>query len=204
MLALLNRRVATVVAGAVVMGLAASANAAIVFSNVTIAGTPSLIAGATFATGGSSIDFTTPNAVVGDFQVTRQGTMTITYEATSTDAMMNSMVAIFLGGVSGSGQIQFSEVIEDMVNPGIIATLPTVTINSNSQLPFVANLTYSRASTHIKVKKEFFLIAEPDTNAFDLARVALIEQNIGTVPEPATMAALGLGLAGIVARRRRK
>lgn len=191
--------------GFLVLGIAASSQAVIVFSNVSITGTPSLISGASFVTSDTDIDFTFPNAIVGDFQVVRTGQLNITYEATSVNVpAMNQMIAIFLGGLSGSGVIQYSEVIEDMVVPGIIASQPLTTITSNSQLPFMATLDFLRPSTHIKVKKEIFLIAEPNTNALDFARVSLVEQGLNVVPEPASMAALGLGLAAVASRRRRK
>lgn len=195
--------ITTILAGALLLGLASTSNALIIFSNVTINGTPALIAGATFFTGASDIDFIFPNAVVGDFQPVRQGVITLTYEATSSDPL-SGMSYSLLGGVSGSGLIQFSEVVEDMVNPGIIGTAGPFTITNNSQLPFNTTFEFSRTSTHIKVKKDFFLIAEPNTEVLDLARISLVEQNLQAVPEPTSMAAIGIGLAAIVARRRRK
>lgn len=199
------KRMRTIAAGTLLFGVAAASHAAITFSNVNIAGSAPLISGATFATGTSDIDFTLPNAVVGDFQVLRQGTITITYEAQSDLAIvMDQMVLSVLGGILGSGQVHFSEVIEDLVTPGVIGVLAPQVITANSQLPWTGNIVFSRPSTHIKVKKEFFLIAQPDTQALDIARISFIEQNLVTVPEPGTMAAVGLGFSALVARRRRR
>jgi hypothetical protein len=199
------KRLATILAGVSILSIAATSSAVITFSNVNFAGSAPLISGASFATGATDIDFTLPNAIVGDFQVLRQGTITITYEATSPTAIvMDQMVLSVLGGLLGSGQVQFSEVIEDLVTPGVIGVLSPVTVTSNSQLPWTGNIVFSRASNHIKVKKEFFLIANPDTQALDLARISFVEQNLVTVPEPASMIGLGLGLSAIIARRRNR
>ena len=91
MLALITRKFARVaVVIAAMSAFAASSQAVITFSNVTITGTPQLVAGATFNTSTFDIDFTTPNAIVGDFQPLRSGAFTITYEATSDTAMMRT------------------------------------------------------------------------------------------------------------------
>lgn len=191
-----------------VVAIAGAAQAQVTFSNVTMVFNPaSTGASSSFVTGNTDIDFFTPNFSVGDgsFGPQRVASLTITYEATSQIAMvLNQMVISVLGGVSGSGQIIFSEVVEDMVNPGIIGVLGNTVITNNGQLPWTGNIEFSRASTHIKVKKDFLIIAEPDTTALDFARVGLIEQNLGLVPEPGTMVAVGAGLAAIAARRRRK
>jgi hypothetical protein len=205
MLALFARKALVTATAFGALMISAAQASAITFTNVTFAGTPQLISGASFTTGATDIDFSLPNAVVGDFQPLRQGSVIITYEAMSdTPMVMDQMVLTVLGGLFGSGQIQFSEVIEDMVNPGIIGSSGVININNNNQLPWSQNIEFTRATTHIKVKKEFFLIAEPDTPALDLARISLVEQNLVVVPEPGTMAAVGLGLTALIARRRRK
>lgn len=186
------------------LGLSA-ASQAIVFSNINMTFTPvGLGAGSSTVISASDIDFFTPNFQVGDFMFgpARVGVLTLTYEATDVNAM-NCMIFTLLGSVGGSGQIQVSEVIEDMNTPGIIGSLPNTVINNNSQLPASWNINFTRGSTHIKVKKDILISAEPDTNALDFARVGLIEQTIKTVPEPATIAAIGMGLAALMGRRRK-
>lgn len=203
MLALKRTRAALVAAAT--FGLAV-ASQAITFSNIQMTFSPGgLGAGASTAIGVCDIDFFTPNFYVGDFGFgpARVGILTLTYEATDA-AGMAAMNFSLLGSVSGSGAIEVSEVVEDMVNVGIIGVVPNTTISSNSQLPWHTHVHFTRTSTHIKVKKDILIRAEPDTNALDFARVAFIEQKIEVVPEPTTMVAAGLGLVAFASRRRRK
>lgn len=191
---------ATVIAGSILF--AASANA-VVFSNINITGTAQLIAGASWNITGDEIDFTFTNAIVGDNQALRQGNIVITYWADSAAPLvMDRLVLNLLGGVAGSGFITVSELIEDRNTGLVLGTLPTTVITNNSQLPFTADIHFNTPSAHIKVKKEFFLSAQ-DTPAFDMARIGLVEQKLFVVPEPATMAVLGLGVVPFLRRRKK-
>lgn len=171
------------------LGAVSAASANVTFSNVVIRG--SLSAGASFNTGACDIDFIFPSASVGDNLPARIGNIVITYEATAVDAIsQDQMLLAALGALSGSGTIYFNEVVEDLDNPGVIATY-NVVLDSNSQLPHTATLNFSRPSTHVKVKKTLVLTAV-DTEAFDLANVSLVEQRL--IPEPASLLLLLLGL----------
>ncbi len=172
---------------------------AIVFSNVTIGG--SLSSGASYFTGTNDIDFFFPNAIVGDpVDPLRQGNIIITYEAQSDSNLdfVDVNIVSLLGALSGSGKIYFNEVIEDLVTPGIIAAYDAWILPGD--LPFHDTILFTRPSSHIKVKKSLSLFAE-DTIEFDVAQVNLVEQNF--VPEPATLLAIGAGLAALAARRRK-
>ncbi len=174
---------------------ATAAQAAVTFSDVTIGG--SLSAGSSFAVSGDDIDFTLPNAVVGDpVDPVRAGTITITFIAENPDGMDRDLLSI-LGALSGSGIIFFNEVVEDLVNPGIIAST-NVVADENGDLPVTETIFFSRPSTRVKVKKTVVLAAI-DTQEFDLASVTLIEQKL--IPEPASLGLLLLG--GLAAFRRR-
>jgi hypothetical protein len=177
---------------------AGSASAGVVFSDVSIGG--SLAAGASFYTSNGAIDFVFPAASVGDtVDPLRSGDIVITYEATGTGGdSFNSMLAFVLGALSGSGQIFFHEVVEDLNGGGVIADFST-NLTQDAQLPFVDSIAFDQASTHFKVTKTITLDAI-ETAAFDLANVSLVEQTL--IPSPGALAALGMVLIPALGRRR--
>ena len=189
------------VAGSILLAVAGtvgSASAGVIFSNIEIGG--SLAAGAVAIPGTGEIDFIFPAATVGDtVDPLRSGNIVITYEATGTDGdSFNSMLAFILGALSGSGQIFFNEVIEDMNGGGVIGSY-NANITDNSQLPFYDTINFSKSSDHIKVKKTFVLDAI-DTAAFDLANVSLVEQRL--IPTPGSAALMGASVLPVFRRRR--
>lgn len=193
-------RIKASLAWALAGALALSAHAGIVFSSVSITG--DLSSGASFTTTDTEIDFFFPEATVGDpVDPIRSGGILITYEATSQDVMVaDKMVMSVLGAIAGSGQVFVNETIEDLVDPGVIATFAAV-VDASSLPPLVADIPFARGSTHIKVKKEFSLLA-PETAALDVANLGLVEQNLQLVPEPATLLLLAGGLLTVCRRRR--
>ncbi|MBL8040008.1 MAG: PEP-CTERM sorting domain-containing protein, partial [Chthonomonas sp.] len=56
---------------------------------------------------------------------------------------------------------------------------------------------------HIKVKKTIYLDAPNVQNQFDRAGVGLVEQKLKCVPEPISMVSMGIGVAALVARKRK-
>lgn len=177
----------------------APAGASITFSNIVIGG--SLALPNSVVTGSQSIDFIFDDATVGDIvDPRRSGDIQITYEATSSVGLVqDQLVLSVLGALSGSGVIVFNETVEDLNNPGIIASYG-VTLNSNDQLPHAATLNFSRTSNHVRVTKSIRLNA-PATDAFDLSNVSLIEQTFREVPEPSALALLALGGLSLLRRR---
>ncbi len=180
-------------------GLASSASAALIFSNVNISGS---IAGTpTVTTGVSDIDFAfgASSGTVGD-PVTplRSGNIVITFDVLSTSGAITTDFASILGAATGSGMIIFNEVVEDIATGRILA-LRSLIINASNPPPQNMEIPFSQGSTNFKVKKTFFLFA-PDTQATDIANVSLVEQRF--VPTPGSLALLGLG--GLVASRRRR
>jgi hypothetical protein len=182
-----------------------AANAQVIFSNVNIAG--SLSTGATFTTGPTFIEFFFPQARVGDGEPTRSGNLSMIYTAlTSRPMISDDLVIVALGATSGSGQIFVNELVEDMSDPNnpVVISSHSAVVNNRNPLPYTAHLLFDRPSANIRVKKEFTLTANPDTEAFDFAAVGLVQQSISMVPEPATLIGLGAGIAAVLGLRRRK
>jgi hypothetical protein len=180
-------------------GAASGAHGDIIFSNVSIGG--SLATGASYETGLTDIDFTLPDAIVGDpVHPRREGDLVISYEAESTDPLTQDRLTLeVLGALAGSGTISLTETVEDLIDPGVIASY-SVVLDDYSQLPHVAVLDFDRDTARVRVEKTLTLEAL-DTGEFDLAQVSLIEQVHREIPEPT--AGLALMLPVLLLGRRR-
>lgn len=195
------KRILCITAVALAAFCAATANAAVTFSNVVFGGG---LPSPTFDTTTNSIDFYFADATVGDpTDPLRQGDLTIMYEAASSIGLTQDLLVLsLLGALQGSGVVTFSETVTDLTSPvpEVIAT-HNVVLDMNSDLPHTATLNFSRPSTRVSVKKHLVLSA-PATAAFDLSNVSLIEQTFREVPVPEPTAAVLLGVAGLWLRRR--
>lgn len=188
-----------------ILGEAASA---VTFSNVIIQSSP-LSTGSSYSTIGSSISFFTPNAIVGDVvDPLRSGTLNIQYDADAGSNIVTVGVGVNLAtALSGSGTVVFTELVFEIDSAGNEVGGPigsdTHLFNSSSSMFYSNNISLSKQVQRVRVKKGMTLAA-PATSAVDLAAVAIVNQSINTgTPEPASMVAIGLGVAGLVASRRR-
>lgn len=193
---------------AVMAGFAALGQA-VTFSNILIQ-SPPLSNGSSANVVGNSISFSTPNAIVGDpVAPLRFGTLNIQYDANSGAPMISNTVTVNLGtAIAGSGTIVFNELIYELdslgneVSGGAIGQA-THTFNATSGMTWSSTITLTRQVQYFRAKKSFTMVAV-DTTALDLAALSITNQSIEVVPEPATMAALGLGALAMLRRRRSK
>lgn len=184
----------------------AGSASAITFSAVDIQAPP-LSLGSSFSTLGNSISFFLPNAIVGDaVDPLRFGNLTIQYDALTPAPAVASEVGINLGvALSGSGTVFFNEQIFELDSLGNeIGMIGQV---SHTFLPGQATswsgtIDFSRTVERFRARK-YFELGAANTADFDLAAIGIVNQNIQVVPEPATMAAVGLGVAALLRRRKR-
>lgn len=182
---------------------------AIDFTNVDIQAPP-LSNGSFFSTTATSISVLTPNAIVGDFQVSRSGTLSVEYDASNVGGleMTSVRVDVNLGNpCSGSGTIAFLEEIFELdANGNQIGMIGSLShpFDPNSGILWSETIQFSRGVQRFHARKSFVLDATADTGAFDIASLALVEQTVGVVPEPTTMATMAVGVLVTLAHRRRK
>lgn len=191
----------------VAMAVAAVSSASS-FSNVNLQ-SPPLTTGSSWTALGNSISFFMPNAIVGDpVSPLRAGTINIQYDAFTPGPAIANEVGINLGAaLSGSGTIFFQEQIFELDTLGNEVGGGPIGVISHAFLPgdstaWTGTISFSRSVERFRAKK-FFTLAAVDTAAFDLASIGIVNQNIQVVPEPASMAALGLGVAALLRRRKK-
>jgi len=193
--------------------LTAASQAAVTFSNFTY-GPGAVVAG--FGTGptinGNSLTWQPGNATVVEGVVIGQAspvlTIALTYDATSTapvTSVFGSVGSLSQGFVGGSGLIQFREDIFALDGNGneigYLGGVSQSTAGTGTLDPVTISLSSNASS--IRVKKSFVLTAFNTSAAADFATLAQVNQSVNVVPEPASMAALGLGALGLLRRRKK-
>ena len=186
--------------------VAAAAANAVTFSNITVQ-SPPLSNGASWSLLGNAIKVFVPNAIVGDpTHPMRSGTLNIQYDADCGAGQNATTVGANTAVVTlGPGMVVMNELVFNLDSAGneiggAIGSY-THTFSSTTSSNDSATISLTGGGRYLRVKKSFTLIA-PDTNELDLAAIAIINQNVQCVPEPASMAALGLGAVALIRRRR--
>jgi len=189
-------------------GVAVSAQA-ITFDNVIIQAPP-LSTGSSFTTIGNSISFFTPNALVGDpVAPLRSGILAIQYDAhvdNGPSIFADGLVVDPVGALLGSGTLSFSEDVFELDGLGNEIGGPIGHVDGTIDANFVGTWSQTIMFDHIVKNiraKKVFVLSAVNTDALDVAAVGIINQNLKPVPEPATMATLGLGVIALLKRRKK-
>jgi hypothetical protein len=170
-----------------------------------------------------TIDFfpSSGNILAGDGSNRAFQLYSFTYEVLNTSNTPTGAVGIVVQGVvSGSGFVSVqedvysilpnnSEVLVGSMSNAFSATGPTQLnrgslTRSGVSFSYVDNAPVVPAQSRYKIKKTFFVQVNANWNPnVDFAGISLIQQTHQPVPEPATIAVMGLGAAALIRRRRK-
>lgn len=159
--------------------------------------------------GALTVDFTptAPAFKVGDSTGYSSGTATIIYTVNSPVPILG-IDLVLQGNVIEWGEINYTEIAEaGAMSLGSISgqVVGSMRGGTDGAFSIVDHLDFNQAVQQFKVKKTFDIDIAPEmAPSTSLANVSVIEQNMDPVPEPASLAAIGVGLAALLARKRRK
>lgn len=191
-----------VTSAAGVAALVSAANAGITFSDITV--TAGFEDNISWVTSDQDIDFifdSTMNVLEG--APVDPLSIEISYNAWSMQPMtQDTMVLSVLGGLLGTGTIEFSEQIFEISEDAGENLLVdySVVLTADDDLPHVADLMFANPASHFRVVKTITLSAPAESAGIDLASISLVEQRFVPTPGAAVLA----GLAGLASLRRRR
>lgn len=182
--------------------MATASQAVILITNLQFS---SPYSGASLSASGNSVSFSSA-ASVGDSLPTRFGIITYQYDATSSSGPIGTIRLNFGGFTSGSGVVTVREDVYKLDSNGleIGGVHQSFVASSSNALNFVQSQAFQlqNAGSAIRVKKTITLDAVTMTQGTDIAALSYVNQAVEVVPEPASMVAIAVGLAGMMRRRK--
>ena len=162
---------------------------------------------------GNKLDFTAGSLplAVGDGAYTGGGRsnaeITILYTVNSTVPIAN-LGLTFSGSTINQGGLTYTEYVESIDGSKTLGSVSGSYFGAGlggSNTPFTPtdNIHFSTPVNSYKVKKSFSLMDFDSNPAASYAALGYIEQNAQPVPEPLPAGVLGLGIVGLVLRRRK-
>jgi len=154
-----------------------------------------------------TVDFTqnAPAFKVGDSTTFTDGTSRITYDV-SGNTPISGIDLLIQGDVEDFGRIDFTESASDAggslgsIGDSILGA--SYSGGANGAFSNVYHLAFSQAVTTFSVTKTFSMdINQESLPSSSLALVGTVEQDLTPVPEPASLAALGIGALALLRRR---
>jgi hypothetical protein len=191
------------IALAAATGLAASANAAVTFSNISFTGPSGLVGTPVVTTSANDIDIAfVANAGVAGDPTSLYNPITpvvVTYDVSSDSGPITASILSLLGAALGSGSVNVQTQIQSLPLPGSSIANNNLGYSAGNPPPVFTNINFSSGASSFRVTQTITFSAT-NTAGLDLAQLSLIEHNF--VPTPGAMALLGMG--GLLAARRRR
>jgi hypothetical protein len=138
-------------------------------------------------------------------------TLMFSAQVTNSNNLISDLHLDFTGSASGNGIAAVDEsVYTNGFGTGNLANL-SLTLTSAGYVPLSGqtNVTFIPPESKIWIDKDVFVSGNPDdlpdgNPPSDFASISIIDQTFSQIPEPSTMALLGVGMAGLLIVRRRK
>lgn len=177
----------------VIACLATASSAAVTFSNFTSNSAAAAAGFTSPSTSGNSLTYQPGSAfLVGPASPV---TYEFAYDATDSQSLISGVNGLTQAFVGGGGAASYTVQVFDLIGGGLLGSQ---TVNPAADPAQLVSLNFGGTSG-VHVVSSITLAAASN---IDFAAVTQTNESVQTVPEPASMAALGVGAIGLLRRRR--